>query len=252
MLDVAVDTSNGIYWMNSWDADCYENNTNTCREDWYSTPQGSHLLKWEVFNTIETDDSEILFSDREILTDYGFLYPEAAGYNEATEVYNGSAGERVEQYTSEYGLPIGFVKDKNQLDSRNYMGLTCAGCHTGKVTYGESTYYVEGGQANADMFAFLAKLKSALLANKTDPEKLARFKTRFVQYTLSNIDLGAWPVSILGAERYLDEAIEYVSDYVATTHSSIENGPTRLDAIGAILNNLLHIGGFSHGFFLIS
>ena len=241
LLSIPTVANDGIYWMNSWDADCYENNTNTCREDWYSTPQGSHLVKWEVFNTIETDDSEILFSDREILTDYGFLYPEAGGYNEAAEVYNGSAGERVEQYTSEYGLPIGFVKDKSQLDRRNYMGLTCAACHTGKVTYGESTYYVEGGQANADLFAFLEKLKIALLANKNDPEKLARFKTRFVQYTLSNIDLGARPVSIFGAERYLDQAIEYVSDYVATTHSSIENGPTRLDAIGAILNKL-HYG----------
>ncbi len=240
-LSVPLMASDGIYWMNSWDADCYENNTNTCREDWYSTPQGSHLIKWEVFNTIETENSEALFSARESLSQYGYLYPEATAYDEGSEVYDGSAGERVEQYTSEYGLPIGLVKDKRQLDGRNYMGLTCAACHTGKVTYGASTYYVEGGQANADMFRFLAELKGSLLANKNDPEKLARFKTRFRQYTLSNIDLTAWPVSIFSAERYLDEAIEYVSDYVATTHSSIVNGPTRLDAIGAILNKL-HYG----------
>lgn len=240
-LSVPAMASDGIYWMNSWEASCYEDNTNTCREDWYSVTQGSHLLKWEVFNTIEAEDSEELFSARESLTDYGFLYPEADGYYEATAVYDGSAGERVEQYTSEYGLPIGFVKDKNQLDGRNYMGLTCAACHTGKVTYGDSTYYVEGGQANADMFKFLEKLRDALQANKDDPAKLARFKTRFAQYTLLNIDLTAWPVSIFSAERYLDESLEYVADYAATTHSSIENGPTRLDAIGAILNKL-HYG----------
>ena len=240
-LSVSAMASDGIYWMNSWDQDCYENNTNTCREDWYSIPQGSHLIKWEVFNTIEVENSEALFSARESLTDYGYLYPEANGYDEESEVYGGSAGERVEQYTSEYGLPIGFVKDKNKLNGRNYMGLTCAACHTGKVSYGDNTYYVEGGQANADMFKFLVKLRDALQANKNDPAKLARFKTRFRRYTLSNIDLTAWPVSIFSAERYLDESIEYVTDYVATTHSSIENGPTRLDAIGAILNKL-HYG----------
>ena len=240
-LSVPLMASDGIYWMNSWDQSCYEDNTNTCREDWYKIPQGSHLLKWEVFNTIETEDSEELFSARESLSQYGYLYPEAAAYSAETEVYDGSVGERVEQYVSEYDLPIGMVKDKSQLNSRNYLGLTCAACHTGKVTYGDNTYYVEGGQANADMFKFLEKLRDALQANKDDPEKLARFKSRFVQYTLSNIDLTAWPVSIFSAERYLDESIEYVSEYVATTHSSIENGPTRLDAIGAILNKL-HYG----------
>jgi hypothetical protein len=240
-LSLPAVASDGIYWMNSWNADCYENNTNTCRENWYSIPQGSHLLKWEVFHTIEMENSEELFSSRESLSDYGYLYPEAAGYDEGSEVYDGSAGERVEQYTSEYGLPIGFVKDKSKLDGRNYMGLTCAACHTGKVTYGDSTYYVEGGQANADMFKFLEKLRDALQANKDDPEKLARFKTRFAQYALLNIDLTAWPVNVFDAERYLDESLAYVADYATTTHSSIENGPTRLDAIGAILNKL-HYG----------
>ncbi len=188
-LSVPLMASDGIYWMNSWDQSCYEDNTNTCREDWYKIPQGSHLLKWEVFNTIETEDSEELFSARESLSQYGYLYPEAAAYSAETEVYDGSVGERVEQYVSEYDLPIGMVKDKSQLNSRNYLGLTCAACHTGKVTYGDNTYYVEGGQANADMFKFLEKLRDALQANKDDPEKLARFKSRFVQYTLSNIDL---------------------------------------------------------------
>jgi hypothetical protein len=240
-LSLCAMASDGIYWMNSWDQDCYENNTNTCREDWYSLPQGSHLIKWEVFNTIEMENSETLFSSRESLTDYGYLYPEIAGYDEGAEVYDGSAGERVEQYTSEYGLPIGFVKDKSILDGRNYMGLTCAACHTGKVSYGDSTYYVEGGQANADMFKFIGKLRDALQATKDDPAKLARFKTRFAQYALLNIDLTAWPVNVFAAERYLDESLKYAKDYAATTHSSIENGPTRLDAIGAILNKL-HYG----------
>ncbi|NRA70550.1 MAG: hypothetical protein HRU24_05955 [Gammaproteobacteria bacterium] len=243
-LSMPVKASDGIYWMNSWDPACYENNTNTCRENWYTLAQGSHLIRWEVFKTLESEDSEQLFSARYSLSQYGFLYPEADNYYEATAVYDGSAGERVEQYVSNHQLPIGMVKDqrkdKGQLFYRSYMGLTCAGCHTGKVTYGANTYYVEGGQANVDMFKFLQQLKAALLATKNNPEKFARFKTRFAQYVSLNFDVTA-PVSLLAAQKHLDQSIKYVSDYVATTHSSIVNGPTRLDAIGAILNKL-HYG----------
>ncbi len=98
--------------------------------------QGSHLLKWEVFLNIEEENSESLFSSRESLTKYGFLYPEQAAYDTAGEHYDGSSEERVERYLTQYDLPLGFVKDKSELNSRNYLGLTCAACHTGKVTYG--------------------------------------------------------------------------------------------------------------------
>jgi len=231
-------SSEEIKWLNKWDNSCYQNGENTCREDWYSIPQGTHLLKWEVFNTIESEDSRELFSSKESLSQYGFLYPETPEYSSTSPVYNGSYEEPVAANLNQYGLPLGFVKDKSQLNNRNYLGLTCAACHTGKVTYGDSTYYVEGGQANADIIKFLSKLSDALKANKNDGGKLYRFKKRFAQYTWSNIDIAAWPVNVFSAERYLDGAIEYVSNYVARNATAVENGPARLDAIGAILNQV--------------
>jgi len=238
LLAMPAMASDAIHWMNSWDQSCYDNGTNTCREEWYKTPQGSHLLKWEVFLNIEEENSESLFSSRESLTKYGFLYPEQAAYDTAGENYDGSSEERVERYLSQYDLPLGFVKDKSELNSRNYLGLTCAACHTGKVTYGANTYYVEGGQANADMILFLRKLTGALQANRNDWRKLKRFKSRFYKYVMHNRDLSAWPVSALSATAYLDSAIDYVANYYARNQTAVENGPTRLDAIGAILNQV--------------
>jgi cytochrome c553 len=227
-----------IHWMNGWDQSCYPNGVNTCRKDWYKTPQGSHLLKWEVFLNIEEESSTKLFSSRESLSKYGFLYPEQAPYSTAYQSYDGSPGERVEQNLTQYGLPLGFVKDKNDLNNRNYLGLTCAACHTGKITYGDNTYYVEAGQANADMIELLRNLKSALHANRYDSSKLSRFKRRFFQYVMKNRDFSAWPVSALSAKSYLDSALKYVSNYEQRNQVLVENGPGRLDAIGAILNQV--------------
>jgi hypothetical protein len=238
LLVLPVFAADKIHWMNGWDESCYENGENTCRTAWYNTPQGSHLLKWEVFLNIEEENSTQLFSSRESLSKYGFLYPEQTAYVTAYESYDGSPGERVEQNLTQNGLPLGFVKDKNNLNKRNYLGLTCAACHTGKVTHGANTFYIEAGQANADMIEFLRRLSSALEANRNNRRKFSRFKSRFFKCLMRNRDTSAWPVSAFNARRYLDTALEYVSNYEKRNRVSVENGPGRLDAIGAILNQV--------------
>ncbi len=221
-MSVTSIAENEMHWMNSWDQSCYDNGVNTCREEWYSTPQGSHLLRWKTFLNIEVADSELLFSSKENLSKFGFLYPEETAYDTGTETYDGAAGERVERYLTQYGLPFGMVLDKSELDSRDYMGLTCAACHTGKVTLADNTYYVEGGQANVDMIRFLRELTAALQANKNTPAKLDRYKDRYGWFAESN----------------LNASLKYVSNYEARNQVAVENGPARLDAIGAILNQV--------------
>jgi hypothetical protein len=211
-----------IHWMNSWDPSCYENGENTCRSEWYNTPQGSHLLRWKTFLNIEQADSQELFSSRANLEKLGFLYPEENAYPVADQAYDGSTEERVERYLNQYDLPFGFVKDKSELDKRDYLGLTCAACHTGKVTLADNTYYVEAGQANADLIRFLRELTAALQANKNDPDKLKRYKRRYGWFAESN----------------LNASLKYVSNYEARNQVAVENGPGRLDAIGAILNQV--------------
>jgi len=230
----------GISWLNRWDLSCYqqEANVNSCRQDWYKTTQGSHLLTWEVFRTIEEADSQELFSERNSLLEYGFLYPEEQDFDAANTQYNGSYGERVERNITVDDLPIGFVKDKSELDNRNYLGLTCAACHTGEITYAGNRYYVEGGQANADVDVFLNRLANALEANKNDRSKLDRFKRRFRRFAFRNNDFFADSPNIFRGERYLDEAISYVRGFVQRNNNVVANGPGRLDAVGSILNQV--------------
>ncbi len=237
-LSLPAMASDDILWMNKWDQSCYEDGTNTCREDWYKIPQGTHLIKWEVFQNLEKENSRDLFSAQENLEKYGFLFSEENDYSSESGVYNGSYEEPVEYSVSQYGMPIGFVKDKNQLNNINYLGLTCATCHTGKVTYGDNTYFVEAGQGNLDFFKFLKDLSVALEATKSNPFKLGRFKRRFALYTAANVDLSAAPVDAFNGEGYLDEAIDYVVAYEARNQTSVINGPSRIDAIGAILNQV--------------
>jgi len=226
----------GTYWMNSWDQDCYEYGENTCRDGWYKTPQGSHLIMWEVFKTIEEADSQNLFSERNSLSKYGFLFPEQTPYTPGN--YDGSYEERVERDLSQDGLALGMVKDKSQLDNVNYMGLTCAGCHTSSITYGSNNYFVEGGQANADVARFLNELADALEANRNNSSKYSRWRSRFKSYVRSNRDYGAKTISTWFINQYIDKAIDYARGFSDRNHQQVVNGPARLDAIGSILNQL--------------
>jgi hypothetical protein len=42
-------------------------------------------------------------------------------------------------------LPIGFAVD------REWIGMTCAACHTSDITYAEKTLRIDGAPAAADM-----------------------------------------------------------------------------------------------------
>jgi len=236
LLALPAIADDGTYWMNSWDQDCYEYGENTCRDGWYKTPQGSHLVMWEVFKTIEEANSQNLFSERNSLSKYGFLFPEQNSYTPGN--YDGSYEERVERNLSQDGLALGMVKDKSQLDNINYLGLTCAGCHTSSITYGSNNYFVEGGQANADVARFLNELADALEANRNNSSKYNRWRSRFKSYVRSNRDYGAKTISTWFINQYIDKAIDYVRGFADRNHQQVVNGPARLDAIGSILNQL--------------
>src|SRR5262245_3558384 len=108
---------------------------------WYLTPQGSHLLDFDVFMSIPSaSDQALRFSDRANLESYGFLY--------------------LDDYDTG-GLPIGVVKDRRgegyaplakhaQDLTRDYVGLTCAACHTGDLRYNGERFLINAGQGNID------------------------------------------------------------------------------------------------------
>lgn len=237
-----VNADEKSYWLNAWDDSCYVDGYNTCRQEWYATPQGSHLVLWEVFVALERADSKTLFSGQSSLSQYGLLYPNGgvyeSQYNEGYEV--------VSDEVQVDNMPLGLLKDTNRLDSKNYLGFTCAACHTGEVSLGDTSYYVEAGQSPLNMSEFFAGLVGALEANATG-SKLKRFKWRYFvnKYADENGKLDYSKLSLVDyfaakaeAEASLSEALASVSGFVEREAGVVENGPARLDAIGSIINQV--------------
>jgi len=125
------------------------------RQQVYTTAQGSKLIPFPWALALErADDQTLFFADNGLR--FGFLP-------------NGSAT----------GLPIGLVEDKN-LDGSSHLGVTCAACHTRNVHFNGTTYRIDGGGGDADLYQFLAEMSRATTATarSIDGEKCDRFAKR--------------------------------------------------------------------------
>src|SRR5690606_20882768 len=74
------------------------------------------------------------------------------------------------------GLPVGFVKDTYQ--GRDYMGFTCAACHTSQINHDGKAIRIDGGPAMADMVGYLHAMEKGLEQTIGDPAKNKRFVDR--------------------------------------------------------------------------
>ncbi|MCH2038958.1 MAG: di-heme-cytochrome C peroxidase [Rickettsiales bacterium] len=65
-------------------------------------------------------------------------------------------------------LPVGFTKETYK--GKDYVGFTCAACHTGQVNYKGRALRIDGGPAMADMEAFLKELTLSMKKTKQRPK----------------------------------------------------------------------------------
>ena len=72
-----------------------------------------------------------------------------------------SAKTDFEQPRTDY--QVGFVKDTYK--GNDYIGLTCAACHTARIKLSGKRYSIDGGPAGADMETFMADMVRALKAS---------------------------------------------------------------------------------------
>ncbi|MGZ8144798.1 MAG: di-heme-cytochrome C peroxidase, partial [Methylosarcina sp.] len=146
--------------------------------DFYNTSQGSQLLPYYWFLALEQANNNDLFRDNKNIRYLGYI-PQAPIPDRNPE-----------------GLPIGFVKDDIQEDFlvsalnatrlssgsqmsqtsyKEWLGLTCAACHTSEIDYGGKTLRINGGSAQSDFPTFLDNLSKALAATANEDAKLTRF-----------------------------------------------------------------------------
>jgi hypothetical protein len=179
----------------------------------YFTSQGSQILPYDWFLALEQADNTRLFRDPENVLRFRYLPQKPDSMNPD-------------------GLPVGFARDEGR--DRAWLGYTCAACHTGEVHYKGIAYRIDGGPTLADTTAFLRSLTTALKATRDQDDKLARFAAKILA------DRNA-PEARAKLREELTVIIDRRDGYNARNFPPGEvAGYGRIDALGAILNEVYH------------
>ncbi len=132
------------------------------------------------------------------------------------------------------GLPIGFTRDTARGNedyaeiSPQWLGLTCAACHTGQVEFSGQKLLIDGAPAMADFEGFTHALVAAMQATLDDDAKFARFAALAREPGVTDTKLRQQLARIVAVRTAWNERNRGLHPY----------GFARLDAIGAIFNEV--------------
>lgn len=185
----------------------------------YNTSQGSGLMPYDFFLVLQQGDTTELFRSKENIDKFRYL-PQKQTY------FNPDA------------LPLGFTKMTYK--GKDYVGYTCAACHTGQINYKEQAIRIDGGPAMADMVGFLTALEQAMgIAQK---EKLQTFVADVLK--LKN-DYSSEQDVVADLDKWTNT----LRRYNIINHSQVKldegkpidvnYGHARLDAFGRIYNRVV-------------
>ena len=186
----------------------------------YNTTQGSNLMPYDIFVELEEADTDMLFRSNNNMDYFRYLPQKPTFLNPD-------------------GLPVGFTKDR--YNGKEYIGYTCAACHTSQVNYKGKAIRIDGGAAMADIDAFLKALEMALYATLNNPEKKERLvKNVLARNGFSRIFKGGRDYtnkdSIIADLKIWANRIKV---YNTLNKSHVDYGYARLDAFGRIYNRIL-------------
>jgi hypothetical protein len=194
---------------------------------WHHVDQGTAFFPYEWFVALEQAQGQERFAAPGNMQRFGFLS------NPPHPTFNPD------------GLPIGFSSTELRLDKGaaqcwpgNWVGLTCAACHTGQVNYHGVSLPLEGGPAQNDIETFRIRLAEAFAANATNPDKAQRFVGRVLA---RRPDLG--PAEVQTSLQCFAQASAARARFEQAALAAADEPPTaagfgRLDALGRGGNSL--------------
>jgi mono/diheme cytochrome c family protein len=177
----------------------------------YNTTQGSDLLPYDLFMVLEKPGTTGLFRSDENLNYYRYL-PQKPTLSDPN------------------ALPVGFVKDTYK--GKDFLGFTCAACHTAQLNYKGVGIRIDGGPAGTDMDSFLQALATAVWAARTDSNG---GRARFVKNVMDRGHYASEKEVVDDLQKYAQR----LSMYNIVNHSETAYGYSRLDAFGRIYNRVL-------------
>jgi mono/diheme cytochrome c family protein len=184
----------------------------------YSTTQGSDLVPYDFFFALETAGAATPLNSPANVQRWRYLPQRATTSNPDA-------------------LPVGFAKDRYK--GRDYLGFTCAACHTGQVNYNGIALRIDGGPSMADMNTFMHDLGAAVNATAAEVDDAGQCKAdvckRFVQKVLERGHYKTAAEVTADLKKYQLR----IAAYNLINHSNTAYGYARLDAFGRIYNRVL-------------
>jgi len=193
--------------------------TQADREWYYQMSQGSTVISYDIFLNLEVAGGQELFRSDANSDRYGLIT------QAASPSFNPD------------GLPIGLSKTVITAakwrgeETGEYVGLNCAACHEGQLTYKGKHVRIDGGVGNTfDLMGYVQALDDALQATLADTAKFDRLAAR----------LGASSPDAKGKlrERFESQAATVREYRTRNLVTPIIWGPSRIDAIALIVNRL--------------
>ncbi|HYE35436.1 di-heme-cytochrome C peroxidase [Methylocaldum sp.] len=182
------------------------------RSRFYFTPQGSYLLPYAWFLALEQADKNKPFNSPKHIEKLGYLADEDA--------YTAANPD---------GLPIGFAKEPVE-GGEDWLGLTCAACHTGEISYRNTHIRIDGAPTLGDFTALNTSLIEALQATLDRPKKFERF-AKAVLPNPSEADKAALRARV-------EEQLAWISGFSTRSTPTHPYGYGRVDAFGIIMNEV--------------
>ena len=189
---------------------------------WYHISQGTVFMPYQWFIALEQASGDGLFAASDHLERLGFLAAASSASNPS-------------------GLPVGFSirelppafssKPPYEYWKGEWVGLTCAACHTGQVRFHGQQIRLEGGPAHLDIETFGDELRAALAATATSQVKFARFAKRVLASGAStNPDqLRSDFISFVQSQAARNSLFEAAQ--AAASEEPTQSGAGRLDAV---------------------
>ena len=181
------------------------------RAAYHRTTQGSAVMPYGLFVALEQAENTDLFRADAVSDRFGLI------------------AEPADPITNPDGLPIGLVKTSVRAGrwKGDWVGMTCAACHTSELSYKGQKIRIEGGSNHAlDFAGYIAALDRALAATQRDAAKFDRTVAR-----MKVTDAAARTA----LRKDLDEAAEVVHTYITRDAAmATPSGPGRMDAMTLI------------------
>ncbi|HET6969865.1 MAG TPA: di-heme-cytochrome C peroxidase, partial [Phenylobacterium sp.] len=212
------------------------------RAAWYNADQGSRLMPLLWFQALEQPSATGKFLDAAYLANFRILPP-----------WPGQT------------LPIGFAVDRIDDDTRlaktslhwrgtpaagdkvDWVGLNCAACHTGQMSYGGKAITVDGAPSLFDFQSFIEAVDAALTQTRdaaqpgaADAGRWDRFASAVLAAPGGGGDTPDNRKRLLGE---LEKLIAWETATEALNKTSSRYGYGRVDAVGHIYNRILLFGG---------